>query len=43
MDYLKVKAPFWKKEQTEQGERWVEAKQKDQQLHLLHVAIQYGK
>mgnify|MGYP005989966769 CR=1 FL=1 len=30
MDYLKVKAPFWKKEQTEQGERWVEAKQKDQ-------------
>ncbi|TRX53820.1 molybdopterin synthase catalytic subunit MoaE [Thalassomonas sp. M1454] len=30
MDYLKVSAPFWKKEQTEQGERWVAAKQNDQ-------------
>ncbi|WNC71524.1 molybdopterin synthase catalytic subunit MoaE [Thalassotalea psychrophila] len=29
MDYLKVSAPFWKKELTEQGERWVEAKTND--------------
>ena len=26
MDYLKTGAPFWKKEATNQGERWVEAK-----------------
>ena len=25
MDYLKTSAPFWKKEATNQGERWVEA------------------
>ena len=30
MDFLKNRAPFWKKETTEQGERWVEALQKDQ-------------
>lgn len=30
MDYLKNDAPFWKKEQTTQGERWVEAEIKDQ-------------
>lgn len=29
MDYLKTKAPFWKKEVTPQGERWLEAKQAD--------------
>lgn len=29
MDYLKTKAPFWKKEATSQGERWVEAKSSD--------------
>jgi len=29
MDYLKTQAPFWKKEQTAQGERWVEAKGSD--------------
>ncbi|WP_068545968.1 molybdopterin synthase catalytic subunit MoaE [Thalassotalea crassostreae] len=29
MDYLKVQAPFWKKELTEHGERWVSAKEKD--------------
>lgn len=32
MDYLKTKAPFWKKETTTQGERWVEENQKDQQV-----------
>lgn len=29
MDYLKTQAPFWKKEQTPQGERWVDARQSD--------------
>jgi molybdopterin synthase catalytic subunit len=29
MDYLKTSAPFWKKEATDQGERWVEAKLSD--------------
>ncbi|MBM7455035.1 molybdopterin synthase catalytic subunit [Oceanisphaera litoralis] len=29
MDYLKTRAPFWKKEQTDDGERWVEAKDSD--------------
>lgn len=32
MDYLKHQAPFWKKELTESGESWVEAKEKDQKL-----------
>ncbi len=30
MDYLKTDAPFWKKESTPQGERWVDARQSDQ-------------
>ena len=29
MDYLKVSAPFWKKEQTEEGDKWVAAKESD--------------
>jgi len=29
MDYLKVQAPFWKKELTEQGEKWLDAKSTD--------------
>ena len=29
MDYLKTEAPFWKKEATPSGERWVEAKTSD--------------
>ena len=29
MDYLKTRAPFWKKEQTPAGERWVEARTSD--------------
>ena len=29
MDYLKTKAPFWKKEQTPDGSRWVEARADD--------------
>jgi len=31
MDYLKVDAPFWKKERTVSGENWVEEKNTDQQ------------
>ena len=31
MDYLKTRAPFWKKEQTAQGTRWVEARTSDDQ------------
>ena len=29
MDYLKTEAPFWKKELTSEGERWVDAKLTD--------------
>ncbi len=29
MDYLKTRAPFWKKESTPAGERWVEARESD--------------
>jgi molybdopterin synthase catalytic subunit len=29
MDYLKTQAPFWKKEKTESGERWVDARVTD--------------
>ena len=30
MDYLKTRAPFWKKERTGQGEHWVEARDSDE-------------
>lgn len=30
MDYLKTQAPFWKKEQTPEGERWVESRNGDE-------------
>ncbi|MCY1279676.1 Molybdopterin synthase catalytic subunit [compost metagenome] len=30
MDYLKTRAPFWKKEDTAQGPRWVEGRHSDQ-------------
>lgn len=30
MDYLKTRAPFWKKEDTPEGERWVEARSSDE-------------
>ena len=29
IDYLKIQAPFWKKEQTPQGARWVDARVSD--------------
>lgn len=30
MDYLKTRAPFWKKEQTESGAHWVDARESDE-------------
>ncbi|TBU96396.1 molybdopterin synthase catalytic subunit MoaE [Phytopseudomonas dryadis] len=30
MDYLKTRAPFWKKEDTAEGPRWVEGRDSDQ-------------
>ena len=30
MDYLKTRAPFWKREETPQGTRWVEARESDE-------------
>ena len=29
MDFLKTRAPFWKKERTPEGERWVDARASD--------------
>ena len=29
MDYLKTRAPFWKREETPQGARWVKARDSD--------------
>jgi molybdopterin synthase catalytic subunit len=29
MDYLKTEAPFWKKERTPDGDRWVDARESD--------------
>ncbi|WNK47810.1 molybdopterin synthase catalytic subunit MoaE [Pantoea agglomerans] len=31
MDYLKTRAPFWKREATEQGDLWVDARDSDHQ------------
>ncbi|MGK3137201.1 molybdopterin synthase catalytic subunit MoaE [uncultured Pantoea sp.] len=31
MDYLKTRAPFWKREATAAGERWVDARDSDHQ------------
>ena len=31
MDYLKTRAPFWKREATPEGERWVESRDSDHQ------------
>jgi molybdopterin synthase catalytic subunit len=33
MDYLKTQAPFWKKELTASGERWVDDKDSDHDAH----------
>lgn len=39
MDYLKTQAPFWKKEVTPEGSRWVDARVSDDQA-LLRWGIQ---
>ena len=31
MDHLKTRAPFWKREATEEGDRWVDARDSDKQ------------
>jgi molybdopterin synthase catalytic subunit len=31
MDYLKTRAPFWKREETPAGSRWVEARESDEE------------
>ena len=41
MDYLKTQAPFWKKERTPQGERWVDARASDDHA-LARWGIQAG-
>jgi len=32
MDYLKSRAPFWKKEHSRDGENWVDAKSSDEEM-----------
>jgi len=41
MDYLKTQAPFWKKEQTPDGARWVDARSSDDAA-LAKWGIQAG-
>ena len=41
MDYLKTQAPFWKKERTDQGERWVDARVADDEA-LRRWGIEAG-
>ena len=38
VDYLKTRAPFWKKESTQDGTRWVEARETDD-----NAAARWGK
>ncbi len=38
MDYLKTRAPFWKREVTPEGARWVDARESDD-----HSAERWGK
>jgi molybdopterin synthase catalytic subunit len=43
MDYLKTQAPFWKKESTPQGERWVDARVADDEaLERWGIASRNG-
>ena len=37
IDYLKTRAPFWKKELTQSGERWVEARDEDQEAAVRWI------
>lgn len=42
MDYLKTQAPFWKKESTPDGERWVQARESDDEAVARWDASQPG-
>ena len=43
MDYLKTQAPFWKKEQTPNGARWVDARVSDDEaLARWGIAVSNG-
>ncbi|GAB3761189.1 molybdopterin synthase catalytic subunit MoaE [Ramlibacter monticola] len=43
MDYLKTQAPFWKKESTPEGERWVDARVADDEaLQRWGIASRNG-
>jgi molybdopterin synthase catalytic subunit len=42
MDYLKTRAPFWKKESTAGGERWVEARAADEESAARWQASDVG-
>ena len=37
MDYLKTRAPFWKKEQTPAGAHWVDARESDETAALRWI------
>ena len=39
IDYLKTEAPFWKKEQTPEGARWVDARDSDEQARAKWGAL----
>lgn len=42
MDYLKTDAPFWKKEQTPDGARWVDARSSDDSAKLKWARPERG-
>jgi molybdopterin synthase catalytic subunit len=42
IDYLKTRAPFWKKEATEAGERWVQARAADSEAEARWSAPDGG-
>ena len=43
MDYLKTEAPFWKKEQTPDGARWVDARETDEHALKKWAGLAEGK
>lgn len=43
IDYLKTRAPFWKKETTPEGERWVDARVSDDEAERKWRTAQEGK
>lgn len=40
MDFLKTEAPFWKREQTPDGARWVDARDSDEQAKRRWIQVQ---